>query len=36
MSSSYTGAIFVKQGPYKDYDAIGVAVDHECALMVFA
>ncbi|HNT73128.1 MAG TPA: hypothetical protein PKK92_08735 [Methanothrix sp.] len=36
MSSSYTGAIIVKQGPYKDYDAIGVAVDHECALMVFA
>ena len=36
MSSSYTGAIIVKQGPYKDYDTIGVAVAHEYALMVFA
>jgi len=35
MSSSYTGAIFIKQGPYKDYDAIGVAVAGKYALIVF-
>ncbi len=33
--SSYTCAIMFKEGPYKDYDAIGVAVAGKYALIVF-